>query len=90
MIRWTKKARQHLERLHAFMEPIDARAAVRLVDSLLTGVERLAEFPRLGQRLTRYGRREVRRVHFGDYEVRYELTSSSLIILRLWHTREDR
>jgi len=90
MIQWTRKARQDLERLHAFMESTNARAAVALVDALISGVERLTEFPRIGQRIARYARREVRRVHLGDYEVRYELKPTSIVVLRLWHTREDR
>jgi hypothetical protein len=34
--------------------------------------------------------REVRRVLVGDYEIRYELTKKDVVVLRLFHTREDR
>lgn len=34
--------------------------------------------------------REVRRILVGQYEVRYEIRASTIIMLRLWYTREDR
>jgi hypothetical protein len=34
--------------------------------------------------------REVRRILVGKYEMRYEIQESTIYILRLWHTREDR
>jgi plasmid stabilization system protein ParE len=89
-IRWTQRALTDLERVHGFMESVSATRAVALVDALIGGVERLAELPRIGQRLTRYAKREVRRIFVGEYEVRYELTGSNILVLRLWHTREDR
>lgn len=57
---------------------------------MVKGAERLTELPRIGERRGRYPRREVRRIFIGDYELRYELTTSTVIVLRLWHTREDR
>lgn len=89
-IRWTRKAREDLERVYAFMAPVNATRAVAIVDGLIKGVERLVELPRIGERLPRYTRREVRRVLVGDYELRYELKTSTVIVLRVWHTREDR
>ena len=89
-IRWTLAARQDLERVHAFLAPVNPRRAVAIVKALINGVERLAEFPRIGERLSRYPRREVRRIFVGDYELRYELKGSGLLVLRIWHTREDR
>jgi hypothetical protein len=34
--------------------------------------------------------REVRRILVGRYEMRYEIESDSIFVLRLWHTREQR
>lgn len=50
----------------------------------------LLDNPRLGERLTQFNPREVRHLLLGNYEVRYELKSEMIYILRLWHTREDR
>ncbi len=37
-----------------------------------------------------YSSREVRSLIIGDYEVRYEIAGNELLILRIWHAREDR
>ena len=65
-LRWTRKARQDLERVYAFMEPVNPERARAIVEVLLKGAERLSELPRLGERLRRYSRREVRRIFVGD------------------------
>jgi plasmid stabilization system protein ParE len=89
-LHWTRSALKHLERVHAFLAPVDPAAASAAVNALISGVERLAEFPRIGERLPRYPHREVRRIFIGDYELRYEVTGTRLLVLRLWHTREAR
>lgn len=89
-LRWTRKARQDLERVYAFMAPVTPERALVIVEVLVQGAERLSELPRLGERLRRYSRREVRRIFVGEYELRYELKAADIIVLRLWHTREDR
>ncbi|RVH20388.1 type II toxin-antitoxin system RelE/ParE family toxin, partial [Sinorhizobium meliloti] len=51
---------------------------------------RLLEQPRIGERLEEFDPREVRRILVGHYEIRYEIRQSTIYVLRLWHTREDR
>jgi hypothetical protein len=46
--------------------------------------------PRIGERLEEFEPREVRRILVGHYEMRYEIKESTIYMLRLWHTREDR
>jgi plasmid stabilization system protein ParE len=89
-LRWTPLAYSDLRRLHSFLEPVDARAAVRAVQLIITRAERITEQPRLGERLIRFGDREVRRVVVENYEIRYELRQTDIILLRVFHTREDR
>ena len=79
-----------LERLHRFLAPMDPAAAARAVQAITTAPKRLLERPRIGQRLEEFDPREVRRLLVGDYEIRYEITATTLYVLRLWHTREDR
>jgi hypothetical protein len=40
--------------------------------------------------MERYWPREVRRLIVGQYEILYELSETVVLILRVWHTREDR
>jgi plasmid stabilization system protein ParE len=89
-LRWTSKAHSDLARLHEFLRPVNPQAAGRVVRQLVAGAKRIPAHPRLGIRLRQFDPREVRRVLVGDYEIRYELTDKDVIVLRLFHTREDR
>lgn len=44
----------------------------------------------MGEKLEAYAPRDVRRIIVGDYELRYEVTPEAIIVLRLWHGRENR
>ena len=90
MLKWTSKAHSDLVRLHDFLAPVNPRAAARVVRALAAAPARLVEHPRLGERLDEFNPREVRRIIVGDYEMRYEIQASTVYVLRLWHTREDR
>jgi plasmid stabilization system protein ParE len=77
-------------RLHAFLHPLNPRAAAQAVQQLVAAAEQLLTYPQLGGRLDEFAPRDVRRLIVGDYELRYELTDTTVIVLRLWHGREDR
>jgi plasmid stabilization system protein ParE len=88
--RWTSKALGDLTRLHEFLAPVNPRAAAQVVQALAAAPDRLVLTPRLGERLDEFGPREVRRLLVGQYEMRYEIQDTTILVLRLWHTREDR
>ena len=46
--------------------------------------------PRIGEQLFEFEPREVRRLLVKHYEMRYEIQESTVYVLRLLHTREDR
>jgi plasmid stabilization system protein ParE len=89
-VRWTGRATEDLLRLHAFLAPVAPEAAARIVQQLARAPDRLMEFPRIGEKLEAYEPREVRCIIVGSYELRYEIASMTIVILRLWHNREDR
>ncbi len=89
-LRWTSKALSDLTRLYDFLAPINKQAAARTVQSLTSAPTSLLLNPRIGERLDEFEPREVRRILVGRYEVRYEIQASTIYMLRLWHTREDR
>ena len=89
-LRWTRLAYRDLRRLYDFLEPVNPGAAVRAVRLLVSRIERIPAQPRLGERLPRFAPREVRRVFAAKYEIRYELTDSDVVVLRIFHAREDR
>lgn len=89
-IRWTAKALSGLVRLHEHLRPVAPEIAARVVRQLACAPEKLFEFPRLGEKLEAFDPREVRRIIVGTYELRYEIESGTVIILLIWHSRENR
>lgn len=89
-VKWTSKALSDLARLHDFLAPVNPVVARRIVRTLSRAPDVLSGNPRRGERLDEYAPREVRRIITGDYELRYEIAGQIVIILRIWHGREDR
>lgn len=89
-LKWTSKALSDLVRLHEFLSPLNKPAAASTVQSLADAPTKLLAQPRIGEKLEEFDPREVRRILVGHYEMRYEIQQSTIYILRLWHTREDR
>lgn len=89
-LRWMPLALLDLTRFHEFLAPKSRKAAADVPRALRLVVRKLIEYPRLGERLDRFDPREVRRLLIGDYEVQYELVAEDILILRIWHTREER
>lgn len=89
-LKWTSKALSDLTRLYEFLAPVNRGAAARTVLSLTAAPTSLWANPRLGERLEEFEPHEVRRILVGHYEMRYEIQESTIYVLRLWHTREDR
>lgn len=89
-VEWTSKATSGLARLFDFLASVNAPAAARVVRSLIGSAKYLSEQPRIGEQLSEFNPREVRRIFVERYEIRYEIQTSSIYILRLWHMREDR
>jgi len=89
-LKWTRRALADLERLYAFLELVNQQAAARAAQALVAAPTRLLKHPRLGERLEEFDPREVRRILAGHYEIRYEIQGSTIFVLSLWHSREDR
>ncbi|WEX75728.1 type II toxin-antitoxin system RelE/ParE family toxin [Sinorhizobium numidicum] len=89
-LEWSSKAVSDLGRLYDFLALVNRQAAVRTVQSLTSAPTSLLEQPWIGERLEEFNPREVRRIVVGHYEMRYEIRQSTIYVLRLWHTREER
>jgi plasmid stabilization system protein ParE len=87
---WTSSALSDITRLYGFLAVRNRRAAARTVQILAAAPTRLLQHPRIGERLSEFDPREVRRIIVRDYEIRYEISDPKIYVLRLWHTREDR
>ncbi|MBZ0097118.1 MAG: type II toxin-antitoxin system RelE/ParE family toxin [Sulfuricella sp.] len=89
-LKWTSKALSDLARLYEFLAPVNKSAAARTVQSLTATPASLLVNPNIGEKLEEFEPRKVRRILVGHYEMRYEIQESTIYVLRLWHTREDR
>lgn len=89
-LKWTSKALSDLARLYEFLASVNQPAAARAVQLLMAAPAGLLTNPRIGEKLEEFEPREVRRILVGHYEVRYEIQESTIHVLRLWHTRENR
>lgn len=89
-LKWSKKAVSDIGRLYEFLEAVDKGAAVRTVQMLTVAPTKLLTNPRIGEKVEEFSPREVRRFLIGHYEMRYEIRSNTIYVLRLWHTRENR
>ena len=90
-LEWSDRALADLDRVHDFLAPVNPRAAAETVLRLTHAPMRLLEFPRIGARLEGYEPREVRRLFVaGRYELRYEIRGDTILVVRVFHVRENR
>jgi plasmid stabilization system protein ParE len=78
ILQWTTSANQNLVRLHAFLHPVNPRAAIQIVQQLVSAAEQLLTYPQLGERLAEFSPRNVRRLIVDDYEFRYKITDTTV------------
>ena len=89
-LKWSSKAISDISRLYEFLAVVIQHAAARTVQQLTAAPATLLANPRIGEPLEEFAPRNVRRIQVGQYEMRYEIVDSTLYLLRLWHSREDR
>lgn len=89
-IRWLSTSQRDLARLYEFLKDVNPNAAARRVQAIIAAIEQLPDYPHLGSKAEAYLPRDVRSLIVSDYEVHYEILADAIVILRLWHTREDR
>lgn len=87
-LQFTAKALEDLERLHEFVAEKNPAAADRIRDQLLACFQTLLKQPLGGKPVRSL---PVRQWVTGNYIVRYLIEDEqNLIIVRIWHGREDR
>jgi plasmid stabilization system protein ParE len=89
-VQWTAKALIDTERLYQFLDQYDRDAANTLVARCDAAPNKLLAHPRLGERVEGHVTKEVRKLSIGRYVMHYEIVGDRILILRLWHAREER
>lgn len=89
---WRERALEDIDRLYDFLFEKNKDAATKAARVILRGSSLLEGSPRLGRPMADgTGRRELF-IPFGSgfYVLRYFLTNDTVVIVRVWHEREDR
>lgn len=89
---WLPEAKQDIARLHEFLLEKSPVAAQKMLDTLLQGADQLIEFPKIGKPMGDELQRRELFVRFGagSYVLRYRLDEENIVVIRTWHSREDR
>ncbi|MGC1547399.1 MAG: type II toxin-antitoxin system RelE/ParE family toxin [Rhodanobacter sp.] len=88
---YSPEAVADLTRLRAFIAEHDPAAAGRIASELVSRMDRLCAFPAMGHGVSEAPEGDaVRDFAFGRYVVRYSVHDGALVVLRVWHHREER
>lgn len=89
---WLTEAVADVERLHAFLLEMNADAAARAASLILDGSILLSTMPGIGKPMGDHSKRRELFMSFGAeaYVIRYREQADTVIIFRVWHSREDR
>jgi len=89
-IRYTPESIEDLVRLRNFIARKNPVAAQRIATELVTGIEKLKLFPKIGVQVLHAPQPDtIRDLFIGDYTARYLITTDAIVILRLWHDKEN-
>lgn len=91
-IRYAKSALDDFNRVYEFLDKVDPSAAIRAVEKIYTSIGDLKKHPGLGRPydLSRDVRELIVSFSKTAYVVRYQENNDSVVILRIWHSREMR
>ena len=89
-LRFSPEAVEDLVRLREFIEKNNPSAAQRIARDLLLGIEKLKVFPEIGLKVARaFEPHRIRDLYIGNYTVRYLIGDGEIVVLRLWHGKEN-
>ena len=90
---WAKETKTDFRRLHKFLvEAENPTAADNIHNIIIEGAQNLAHNPKLGTALNDATNRRKWIIPFGKnaYILHYIIEDNTIIILRIYHSREDR
>jgi plasmid stabilization system protein ParE len=89
---WRERALEDTSRLYDFLFEKNEEAAKKAAQIILRGSSLLEDSPKLGRPMADGTERRELFVPFGSgfYVLRYFITNDTVVIVRVWHGREDR
>lgn len=88
---WSATARSDLIRLREFIQLHNPRAAKQSSEKILKAAKLILDNPAIGKPIE--GRQDYELITpFGQngYILRYQIIEQNIVILKVWHSREDR
>ena len=86
-LRFSRRAVRDIERLHRFIAEKNPAASKRMQRRLLASIQILLDQPLAGHALDEI---PIREWISDDVIVHYRASEDELLVLRLWHGKEDR
>ncbi len=89
---WLPEAKNDLDRLYEFLLDLNPASAANALQAILDGSKDLQAHPRTGRPMNDGTSRREFFIPFGAgaYVLRYRIFENKTIILRVWHSRENR
>jgi plasmid stabilization system protein ParE len=86
----SKRAHADLKRLRKFIAKESETSATLAIERLMYGVRLLRDLPELGVRVRPPFRHLILPHGKSGYIVRYRVTKDEVVLVRIWHGKEDR
>lgn len=91
---WARETKDDFKRFNEFLTPINPSAALAAVEAINEQVMMLVDYPEAGTSLDDDTERRDLYIQYGahGYVLRYvpDFEAEEILILRIWHGREDR
>lgn len=88
-ILWTEPAIEDLRNLHAYIARDSEIYASNFVQRIITAVDKLTNFPRLGRMVPEAEQEAVRELIYQNYRIIYRIKGELVEILTVLHGRRD-
>ena len=90
-IGFSLEARKDLVRLKEFISIKNPKAATQIATELIKGIDHLTEYSDMGKPVKQAPEPDaLRDIFILDYHIRYLKLSKDIIIVRIWHQKENR
>lgn len=89
---WLPEPKADIQRLYDLLVDVNPSAAAATIRAIQRGATRLLEHPQMGHRMDDETERLELILPFaaGAYVLRYRLERETIVVIRVWHGREDR
>ena len=90
VIEWSQRARADIRDLHAYIAKDSPYYARRFTDKIITSVEKLIKFPKIGRVIPEAeGRDDIRELIYQGFRIIYLLKSDNVFIVTILHGSRD-